>query len=382
MDPSKRSLAPARPALTRWAALAALSALAVLATLLVACSSSNSSNPNPDAASTSSSPFSSNPNDQTISTDLQGQSIVVYSGRTEALIEPIIKRFEVLYNAEVSVRYGNSADLALQIDSEGSRTPADVFISQSPGAIGYLSQAGRLSQLPATVLGLLPAGSRPADQDWVGLTGRQRVLVYNPNLVASDDLPASVFDLTDSKYAGRVGVAPQNGSFQDFITAMRLNLGDAKAEEWLAGMAANKSPNYSRNSAIVDAVVRGEVDMGLVNHYYLWRLLAEDPNAQGANHYFASDDIGSLVIATGAAVLRASDAQATAGLLLEFLLSEEAQEYFASDTREYPLSIAGAALPSDLPPLPELSTAALDWSGLGGGLARTVELIRDSGIER
>jgi len=232
------------------------------------------------------------------------------------------------------------------------------------------------------VLNLLPEDSRPADGTWVGFTGRQRVLVYNPEIVDVSDLPSSVFDLTDHSYSGRVGIAPENSSFQDFVTAMRINQGDEVAEQWLKGMASNNSPNYPKNSAIVDAVIRGEVDMGLVNHYYLLRVLDEEPNASGVNHYFASDDIGSLVIATGAVVLNQSDAPATAEQLISFLLSSSGQAYFGSALKEYPLGNAAPALPDELPPLPELTTAALNWQELGGGLLRTVELIEDSGIKQ
>lgn len=310
------------------------------------------------------------------------ESITLYSGRNEDLITPVIERFEAETGIKVNVRYGNSADLALLINTEGDNTPADVFISQSPGAIGFLNGKGHLRQLSDEVLELVPASSRPADGTWAGITGRQRVLVYNPQLVDESELPSSVFQLAEPGYRGRVGVAPQNSSFQDFITAMRSDLGDDVAAQWLAGMARNNSPNYPKNSAIVDAVIRGEVEMGLVNHYYLLRVLAEEPNASGVNHYFAPDDIGALVIATGAAVLGNSEVPEAAERLVEFLLSAEAQDYFASVTKEYPLSISATGIPPDLPALPELTTAALNWQDLGGGLLRTVELISDSGIEQ
>ena len=308
-------------------------------------------------------------------------SITLYSGRNEPLIGPIIERFEEETGISVDVRYGNSADLALLIDTEGSNSPADVFISQSPGAIGFLNGKGRLRTLSDSLLNLHPETSRSPDGNWVGLTGRQRVLVYNPNLVLQSDLPDSVFDLTDPKYEGRVGVAPQNSSFQDFITGMRTSQGDAVAADWLRGMAANNSPNYAKNSAIVDAVVRGEADMGLVNHYYLFRRLDEEPGATAVNHYFAPDDIGSLVIVTAGALLDSSDNRNTAERLLRFLLDEEAQTYFATETKEYPLVAGVEALP-ELPPRPELTTVAIDFSDLTGGLARTLDLIQESGIEQ
>lgn len=313
--------------------------------------------------------------------DNSDTTITLYSGRNEPLIGPIIERFEEETGISVDVRYGNSTNLALLIDTEGSNSPADVFISQSPGSIGFLNDKSRLRTLSDELLRLHPETSRSPDGSWVGITGRQRVLVYNPNLVEASELPSSVFELTDPQYRKRVGVAPQNGSFQDFITAMRKERGDDAAADWLRGMAGNSSPNYIQNSAIVDAVIRGEVDMGLVNHYYLFRRLAEEPDAAGGNHYFAPDDIGSLVIVTAGAVLDSSDSAANGEHLLRFLLGEEAQTYFATETKEYPL-VAGVEPLPELPPRPELTTAALDFSNLVGGLERTVELIRKSGIEQ
>ena len=224
--------------------------------------------------------------------------LTVYSGRNEDLIGPLVEMFEEATGIEADVRYGSSADLALLIETEGDATPADVFISQSPGAMGYLATQDRLQALPASILDAVDALYRAGDGTWLGFSGRQRVLVYNPNLVDPADLPGSVLELTDPAYNGRVAVAPANSSFQDFITAMRFESGDDVTLAWLEGMAANNSPNYPKNSAIVDAVLRGEVDMGLVNHYYLLRFLAEDPDAPGINHNFASDDIGSLLIVT------------------------------------------------------------------------------------
>ena len=308
--------------------------------------------------------------------------ITVYSGRAEDLIGPLVERFEAATGIAVEVRYGSSADLALLIETEGDASPADVFISQSPGAMGYLATQGRLQVLPASVLDAVAERFRAGDGTWVGLSGRQRVLVYNPDLTDEADLPESVLDLTGPEYEGRVGVAPANSSFQDFITEMRFRSGDEATLAWLEGMAANGAPNYAKNSAIVDAVLRGEVDMGLVNHYYLLRFLAEDPQAPGVNHYFDPDDIGALIIVTAGAVLDTAEQPGAAQEFLEFMLSREAQEFYASETREYPLA-AGVQPPAELQPLAAGdATDTIDFDKLGGGLSRTQELIRQSGIMR
>ncbi len=230
-------------------------------------------------------------------------TVTVYSGRTENLIQPIIDDFVEETGIQVEVRYDDSANLALLIQEEGDQTPADVFLSQSPGAVDFLDEAGRLAVLPDNVLDLVSPSVRDDEGRWVGFSGRQRVLVYNKDLVDAADLPSSVYDLTDPAWSGRIGIAPANGSFQDFVTTMRGQIGDEGTSEWLEGLVANDVQSYANNGAIVAAVARGEIDAGLVNHYYNYRAIAEDPNHPGLNHQFATDDVGSILIVTGAAIL-------------------------------------------------------------------------------
>ena len=308
-------------------------------------------------------------------------SITLYSGRSPELIEPLLDAFTEATGITVDARFGDSAELALLIQTEGDSSPADVFISQSPGALGLLAGEDRLVPLDQGLVDLVPEGFAASDGTWVGLTGRVRVLVYNADLVDPADLPASVLDLTDAAYAGRVGVAPTNGSFQDFVTAMRNELGDSATLEWLESMATNGSPNYPKNSAIVEAVGRGEVEMGLVNHYYNLRALEADPSLPSVNHFLPSSDLGSLVIVTGGAVLTSSEAAATGQELLTWLLSEEAQAAFAAETQEYPL-LPGVDAPTGLPGLGGFAADTIDYDLLGDGLTGTVELIRESGIEQ
>ena len=198
-----------------------------------------------------------------------GPYLTVYSGRSEDLIEPIFDAFTEATGIAVDVKYGNSAELALLIEEEGDASPADLFISQSPGAVSYLDGLGRLSPLPADTIAAVDAAYRATDDTWTGVTGRIRNLVYNPDLVDPATLPTSVLDMVDPAYAGQVGVAPTNGSFQDFVTAMRLAIGDDETLAWLEGMAANDAETYENNVSIVEAVSRGEIPLGLVNHYYV-----------------------------------------------------------------------------------------------------------------
>ena len=306
-------------------------------------------------------------------------ALTIYSGRTKNLIGPLLDRFYADTGIPIDVKYGDSAELALLLSEEGARSPADVFLSQSPGATGYLRSRDLLATLPADALQAVDRRFASATGTWVGVTVRQRVLVYNADLVAADELPATFADLATPAFAGRVAVAPSNGSFQDFVSALRLVEGDEQAAEWLRTLASGGAPTYANNNAIVEAVGRGEVQMGLVNHYYNERFLDEDPSLPSRNHRFADGDVGGLLIPSTVSVLAASTDD-RAGRLLEYLLSADAQTYFAQETFEYPLA-AGVAPPADLPALDELEAPGVDIDRLGDELTATVDLIRDSGLE-
>ena len=311
-----------------------------------------------------------------------GGTVVIYSGRTENLVKPILDRFSEETGIDVEVRYGNTSDLALLIEEEGDQAPADVFLSQSPGAVGYLDQRGLLGTLDDGIVDLVPEQFHAGDGSWVGVSGRQRVLAFNPQIVPEEELPSSVLDLTGEEWSGRIGIAPSNASFQDFVSAMRIELGDEATTEWLEGIAANDPVTFANNSAIVAAIGRGEIDVGLVNHYYVYQAMAEDPDFPGRNHNFAADDIGSLVIVTAASVLAGAEHTDEANELVEFLLSDEAQRYFSDETFEYPL--ANGVEPADVLPDVDLAAASdvdLDFDDLGADLETTREMIRDAGLE-
>jgi iron(III) transport system substrate-binding protein len=308
------------------------------------------------------------------------ETLTVYSGRSENLIAPLLDQFADSTGIKVDVRYGSSADLALLIDQEGDRGRADVFISQSPGALGFLEGNDRLTSLDESLLALVPARWRNDDGMWIGISGRVRVIVYNEDLVDPAELPDSVFELSDDRFQGMVGLAPGNSSFQDFVTIMRDVYGDDAALDWLTDMAGNGARSYTNNTAIVQAVGRGEVPMGLVNHYYSFRALAEDPGASSRNYFFPFGNIGSVLIATGAGIVASSDHPELGGQLIEFLLGETAQRYLAEETFEYPLAL-GSEPVDVLPALTTIDAAFHDLDELGGGLERTKELIDASGLE-
>jgi iron(III) transport system substrate-binding protein len=306
-------------------------------------------------------------------------SLVVYSGRSEELVGPIFEQFEERSGIDVQVRYGETAELAATILEEGENSPADLFFAQDPGALGALDDEGRLTKLPEEILGRVPAEFKADDGDWVGTSGRSRVVAYNTEELQEGDLPDSVFGFTDPEWEGRIGWAPTNGSFQAFVTALRVLEGEDRAREWLEGVQANDPFVYPDNLSAVEGVASGEVEVALVNHYYLFQVKEErGQDLPAANHFFDGGDPGALVLAAGAGVLDTAENPEAGREFLEFALSEEAQQYFADETYEYPL-IEGVEVDEELPPISELQSPDVDLSNLDD-LGGTLELLQETGV--
>ena len=305
--------------------------------------------------------------------------LTVYSGREEELVAPLFERFEQETGIDVEVRYGDSAELAATIAEEGDNSPADVFFAQDPGSLGAVEGEGLLAKLPAEILDRVPDAFRDPDGHWAGTSGRARVLVYNTDALSEDEVPDSVFDLTDAKWKGRIGIAPTNASFQAFVTAMRLSEGDERTREWLEAVKRNDPKFYEKNTPVVEAVASGEVALGLVNHYYLYLVRQEQPDAPIANHFLASGDPGSLVSVAGAAVLASGDRD-LGERFVEFLLSDESQWFYVDEAEEaeYPL-VAGIAAKQGLPSLDSLRGPEIVLDRLGAELERTLELLNETG---
>lgn len=293
-----------------------------------------------------------------------GPSLTVYSGRTEDLVGPLFDRFEQTTGVKVKVRYGGSAEVAGAVLEEGDRPRADVLIVQDAGNLGQVDDAGRLAPLPQPLIEKVPVQFRSPAGRWVGLSGRSRVVAYNAAKVDEDELPPTIDGFTDPKWKGRLAWAPSNGSFQAFVTAFRVLQGEGQAEAWLRGIKANEPKTFENNISIVEAVGRGEVDAGFVNHYYLFRLRAEGKAGKAENKYFPAGDPGGLVNVAGAGVLQGSKRAADATRLIEFLLSDESQRYFAEKTFELPVVPTVQADPQlpDIEKLarPEVELAKLD----------------------
>ena len=341
---------------------------AALATLLLAACSMN---PNP-------SPSGSGSAQPAASIDPDTEALVVYSGRSEELVGPILERFEEETGTDVEVRYGDTAEMANLILTEGENSPADVFFAQDAGALAAVAREGTLAELPAEVLDQVDERFRSPAGEWVGLSGRSRVVAYNTDNVSEEDLPDTIFGFTEPEWSGRIGWAPTNGSFQSFVTALRVIEGDDRAREWLEGIEANEPRVYEGNNPALDAVISGEIDVAFINHYYLMQRLAEDPDVPAANYFLTDGDPGALVNVAGVGILTTSDDAEAAQSLVEFLLTPEAQEYFAEETKEYPL-VEGVEPDPALPPLTDIGTPDIDLSDLSD-LEGTLELLQEVGI--
>ncbi len=307
-----------------------------------------------------------------------GGELVVYSGRNEELVGPLIEMFEEESGISVEVRYGDTAEMAAQILEEGDNSPADVFFGQDAGALGALAADQRLTELSDEQLGLVRAGLKDDEGRWVGTSARARVAVYNNEELTEADLPDSILDFTDPEWEGRIGWAPTNGSFQAFITALRVIEGEDGARAWLEGIQANDPIAYDNNVATVEAVAAGEVSVGFVNHYYLYQFLAEDPDYTASNKLFGGDDAGGLVNVAGVGILDSADHVDAANAFVDFLLSTEAQTYFATETYEIPVA-DGVEPVEGVPTLDDVTLATVDLNKLDD-LAGTLELLTHLGI--
>jgi iron(III) transport system substrate-binding protein len=304
-------------------------------------------------------------------------SLTVYSGRSEELIGPLVSRFEEATGTEVLVRYGSSPEMAATLLTEGTGSPADVFLSQDPASMGAV--ATMMAPLPNELLGRAPERFRDAEGRWVGITARSRVLAYNPSLVDEADLPASYRDLTDPTWSGRLAIAPTNASFVAFVAAMIVLDGEEAAAAWLGGIASNEPMEYESNAPIAAAVDAGDAAVGLINHYYLLELGAEQGGTTARNYFFPGPDAGSLVMPSAGAILTTAGNRGATSSFLEFLLSAESQAYFAEVVFEYPV-VAGIGSPAGAPPLESLASPDLTATELASVLDLATDLITAAGL--
>jgi iron(III) transport system substrate-binding protein len=302
-------------------------------------------------------------------------AMVIYSGRSEELVAPLIEEFESSSGIDVEVRFGDSGELAATLLAEGEQTEADVFFAQDPASLGAVSEL--MAVLPETTLDLIDTKYQDRAGRWIGTSGRVRVVVHNNG--SDVPLPETIDDTVAPEWAGQLGVAPTNGSFLAFVSAMILERGEEGTRDWLEALAANDPVEFDGNAPIVEATDNGELAGGLVNHYYLLRLRAEGSGQNAENWFIPAGDVGSLVMPAGAAILANSSNPEGAQQFVEFLLADEAQTYFATETFEYPL-VDGVAPPEGAPALAEINSPDIDLSELAGVLDLATTLVAEAGL--
>ena len=302
--------------------------------------------------------------------------LTVYSGRSEELVKDLFTAFTAETGITVDARYGDSGEMAALLMTEGSASPADVFFSQDAGALGAVEDM--FAELPAKNLSAVDSQYSATSGKWVGVTGRVRVVVYNPSLAPTP--PNTIDGLLDPQWSGKIGFAPTNASWQSFVTALRVLRGEAAAEKWLTAFAKNKPVPFEKNSAVRDAVNSGEVALGLVNHYYLLeKIAAEGASAVTAkNQFMAAGDVGGLVNVAGAGILASAKHSGAAQKFMDFMQSETAAEYFRTKTWEYVLT-KGATQAEGIPAFADLKAPSIDLSDLKS-LDVTQELLQKVGL--
>ncbi|MCO1579579.1 ABC transporter substrate-binding protein [Crossiella sp. SN42] len=293
------------------------------------------------------------------------RTLVVYAGRTEQQIGPILSQLEQAVRVKLDVRYGETGKLAEQLIAEGQDSPADLFLSQDAGTLGLLESKGLLAELPDELRQAVPGAYRSVSGHWVGTSARARVIAYDPKQVAEPDIPRGTDDLVQRRWRGKIGYVPGNPSWLAFVTALRVLRGEEDARRWLLGFKANNPRRYQAQRPLLDAVDRGEVPLGLINHYAWYEKSAEVGVAKmrARLHHVTGADPAALVNIAGAGVLRGGEVTA-ARQAVEFLLSTPAQQFFADHLAEYPVRQGISSTKHQLPPLKELKGPGLNLNRL------------------
>jgi iron(III) transport system substrate-binding protein len=313
------------------------------------------------------------------------QTITLYSGQHEQTAEALVSAFEKETGITVNIRSDDEDTLADQIVTEGSHSPADVFYTENSPPLESLQAKGLLAKVDASTLSHTPAKYNSPDGDWVGVSARVSVLIYNPSLISASQLPTHVSQLAETKYKGKLALAPQETDFQPIVTSYLRAYGKSATLTWLKAVNANASGHvYPDNETIADEVNRGAVAFGIVNQYYWYRMRAEIGTGRVHSDitHFAADDPGYVVDVSGAAVLKSSTHQASAQKFLKFLVSKQGQSIIANPSKsisfEYPIA-SGVTTQAPETPLSELQPYPMTIAELGTG-ATAIALMRQAGL--
>lgn len=308
-----------------------------------------------------------------------GPSIVVYNAQHEELLQEIAPKFTKETGIEVELRNGSDSELAAQLIAEGDQSPADVFLTENSPAMSAVERAGLLTELDPSITAPIPQQYKPSSGLWTGFVARSTVLVYNTSQITEEELPDSLLELAEPKWAGKVSFSPTGADFQAIVAAVVELEGEDKARAWLEGLKANGTV-YDNNLVVLEGVNSGETAIGIEYHYYWYRDQAEsgDLSDNSALHWFGDQDPGAFVSVSGAGVLGSSEHRSDAEKFVEYLVSEEGQQALAdSYALEYPLNPA-VQLDPPVKPFDELEPPRVEVSDLDNDKA--VALLTEVGF--
>jgi iron(III) transport system substrate-binding protein len=310
------------------------------------------------------------------------QSLILYNGQHVQTTDSLVAAFEKQTGIGVSVRSDDEDTLADQIVTEGANSPADVLYTENSPALEYLQGRGLLAPLAASTLSHAPSRYDSPQGDWVGVSARVSVLIYNPSLISASQLPTKVSELADPKYSGKLAFAAGETDFQPIVTSYARTYGKSAALRWLEAIKANAEGHiYPDNETIADEVNRGAVAFGVVNQYYWYRMRAEigASNVHSKIAYFAAHDPGYVIDVSGAAILKSSKHKAAAQKFLAFLVSRQGQEIIAhSISFEYPIA-SGVTTAAPETPFDNLKPSSITIPELGTG-STAIALLRQAGL--
>jgi iron(III) transport system substrate-binding protein len=309
-------------------------------------------------------------------------SITLFNGQHEQTTNQLVAAFEKTTGIHVNVRSDDEDVLASQIALQGQNSPADVFFTENSPPLEFLSEKHLLSAVPSSVFGTIPSQYSSPQKDWMAVSGRVSVLVYNPSLILASQLPTSIMALADPKYKGKLALAPGETDFQPIVTSVLRAYGEARTLNWLKAIKANAAGHtLPDNETLVSDVNRGQIAFGVINQYYWYRLRSE--LGASAMHsqitHLAPHDPGYVIDVSGDAVLKSSKHQADAQRFLAFLVSKKGQEIIAhSSSYEYPLLAGVKAYPAETP-FDQLQPNPINIDQLGDG-STAIKLLQRVGL--
>jgi iron(III) transport system substrate-binding protein len=309
-------------------------------------------------------------------------SITLYSGQHEQTTQSLVSAFEQQTGIKVNVRYNDEDSFADEIVAEEAHPVADVFYTENSPALEFLQGKGLLAPVDSTTLAKTPSQYNSPQSDWVGVSARVSVLIYNPSLISASQLPTSVLQLANPKYKGKLAFAAGETDFQPIVTSVAKAYGDAEASSWLDGIKANAGSHiYPDNETIADEVNRGAAAFGVVNQYYWYRMQAElgASNVHSKIAYFAPNNPGYVVDVSGAGILKSTKNMPDAQKFLAFIVSKQGQEIIAhSISYEYPLD-DGVTTAAPETPFNQLQPYPITIPELGDGSA-AISLLQKAGL--